>query len=152
METSKRLYRSSTHKVIGGVAAGLADYFLIDPVLVRVLFVLVALFGGGGVLIYIVLWIVVPIQVSNPNDMYRHASTHYKSAENAGVKSDETFMPIETSRQSNTGLIVGIVLIIDRLMPWYNVTSLWPLILIALGIIIIKPDLFKNSKNQSNEI
>ncbi|MBU3927026.1 MAG: PspC domain-containing protein [Bacteroidetes bacterium] len=159
METSKRLYRSSTHKVIGGVAAGLADYFLIDPVLVRVLFVLVAFFGGGGVLIYVVLWIVVPIQASNPNDMYRHASTHYKSAENTGVKSDETFMPIETPRQSNTGLIAGIVLIfvgllflIDRLMPWYNITSLWPLILVALGIIIIKPDLFKNSKNQNNEI
>ena len=45
----KRFYRSTTDRVIGGVAAGLAEYFSLDPVLIRLLFVIFALFGGGGV-------------------------------------------------------------------------------------------------------
>jgi phage shock protein PspC (stress-responsive transcriptional regulator) len=162
METSKRLYRSSTNKVIGGVAAGLGDYFIIDPVLVRVLFVLLAMFGGGGVLIYIVLWIVIPLQISNPRQSYSHASTRYQTPEEAEIVDDEkSFVNKQAvpAKQSNTGLIAGVVLIfigglflIDRLMPMYNVTSLWPLILVALGVALIKPDLFKNTKNQNNEI
>jgi phage shock protein C len=56
----KRLYRSETNKMIGGVAGGLGDYFNIDPVLLRLLFVLVVLLGGSGILAYLILWIVVP--------------------------------------------------------------------------------------------
>ncbi|MFA5417879.1 MAG: PspC domain-containing protein [Bacteroidales bacterium] len=159
MESSKRLYRSTTNSLFGGVAAGLADYFLIDPVLVRVLFVLVALFGGGGVLIYIVLWIAVPKQVPDPSNMYRHASTHYKNTEEAEVVSDEPLKPIIVKKQSNSGLVFGVILIFiglivlaDRLFPWYQIFNLWPLILVFLGVIIIKPELFKSTKNQSNEI
>jgi len=48
--------------MIAGVAAGLAEYFDIDPALVRILFVIIAIFGGGitGLFIYIVLWIIMP--------------------------------------------------------------------------------------------
>ena len=60
METTERLYRVKTNKVIGGVASGLAEYFDIDVVLARVVFVLLALFGGSGGIIYIVMWIIIP--------------------------------------------------------------------------------------------
>ena len=65
--TGKRLYRSNTEKVIGGVLGGLAEYFNIDPTLVRLGYVLLSLFFAGfpGVLGYIIMWIVVP---RNPND------------------------------------------------------------------------------------
>lgn len=57
----RRLYRSRHDKMLGGVSAGLASYFDIDPVLVRLLWVLGAVFTGGMLaLAYIVLWIVVP--------------------------------------------------------------------------------------------
>ena len=57
----KQLARSSSNKVIGGVCAGLANYFGIDPVIVRIIF-LVALLGFGvGPLIYIIMWIVMPV-------------------------------------------------------------------------------------------
>ena len=46
--------------MIGGVAGGLANYFDIDPTIVRVLFVITIFIGGGGILAYIILWIVVP--------------------------------------------------------------------------------------------
>jgi len=57
----KRLMRSSKDKKIAGVCAGLADYFDLDPTLVRVLWLLAIFFAGTGVLAYLILWIVLPI-------------------------------------------------------------------------------------------
>lgn len=57
----KRLMRSSRDKKIAGVCAGLADYFDLDPTIVRVVWLLAILFGGTGLLIYIILWIVLPV-------------------------------------------------------------------------------------------
>lgn len=59
--TTQRLYRSATDKVVAGVCGGLAAYFRIDPTLVRLAFVVFALAGGASVLLYIVLWIFMPI-------------------------------------------------------------------------------------------
>ena len=56
---AKQLYRSTTDKMIAGVCGGLAEYFAIDPVIVRIVAV-VLLFGGPGFLAYVILWIVVP--------------------------------------------------------------------------------------------
>ncbi len=56
-----RLYRSATDKVVAGVCGGLAAYFRIDPVIVRLAFVVFAIAGGASVLLYIVLWIAVPL-------------------------------------------------------------------------------------------
>jgi phage shock protein PspC (stress-responsive transcriptional regulator) len=60
MQRSKRLYRSLTDRKIAGVCGGLAEYFGADPILVRGLFVALAIAGGAGVALYFVLWIVVP--------------------------------------------------------------------------------------------
>ena len=57
---NKKLYRSSKDKMLGGVAAGLGEYFDIDATLVRVIFVVTLFLGGTGVLAYIILWIIVP--------------------------------------------------------------------------------------------
>ena len=57
---SKKLYRNRNDKMIAGVCGGLGKYFAIDPTLVRLLFVLVVLLGGAGVLAYLILMIVVP--------------------------------------------------------------------------------------------
>jgi phage shock protein C len=56
----KRLVRSQNDRMIAGVAAGLAEYMNIDPTIVRLLFVLLALAGGGGGLIYIIMWLIMP--------------------------------------------------------------------------------------------
>jgi len=56
----KRLYRQMNDKILGGVCTGLAEYFEIDPVLFRVLFVIAFFFGSMGIWLYIILWIVVP--------------------------------------------------------------------------------------------
>ncbi|MEX2484821.1 MAG: PspC domain-containing protein [Brumimicrobium sp.] len=59
-KTSKRLYRDEENASVGGVCAGLGHYFDIDPIIIRIIFVLMVILGGSGVLIYIILWIVVP--------------------------------------------------------------------------------------------
>lgn len=64
---SKRLYRSQ-NKVLGGVLAGFAEYFSVDVVLIRVIYVLLSLFSAGfpGLLVYIIFWIVTPEKPFNP--------------------------------------------------------------------------------------
>jgi phage shock protein PspC (stress-responsive transcriptional regulator) len=56
----KRLYRSRTDRQLAGVCGGLADYLGLDPSIVRVAFVVLALLGGPGLLLYIILALVVP--------------------------------------------------------------------------------------------
>ena len=56
----KRLYRSRTQRMIGGVCGGIAEYFDIDPTLVRLLFMLSIFAGGAGMILYILELIVMP--------------------------------------------------------------------------------------------
>lgn len=62
----RRLYRSLSQRMIGGVCGGLGEYLAIDPTLIRVLFVLAALFGGHGILLYLILLILVPVEPGPP--------------------------------------------------------------------------------------
>ena len=57
---SRKLFRSSTEKMLGGVCGGLGKYFNVDPTLVRLVFVVATLLGGPGLLIYVILWIITP--------------------------------------------------------------------------------------------
>jgi phage shock protein PspC (stress-responsive transcriptional regulator) len=58
--SGKKLYRSKTDRKIAGICGGLAEYFNIDPTIVRLLFVLGLIFVGGTFWAYIIMWIVVP--------------------------------------------------------------------------------------------
>ena len=58
----KRFYLSDTDKKIAGVCGGLADYFEMDPLLVRVAFLILTFCIGGGLMIYLILWILAPRQ------------------------------------------------------------------------------------------
>lgn len=62
----KRLYRSKKDRMICGVCGGIAKYFNIDPTLVRLAFVLIALWAGSGILAYILAAIIIP---DDPNEM-----------------------------------------------------------------------------------
>lgn len=57
---SKRLYRSTTNRMISGVCAGIADYFGVDPTIIRLAWVLFCALGGSGVLAYIICSIIIP--------------------------------------------------------------------------------------------
>jgi phage shock protein C len=58
----QRLYRSRTEAKIAGVCGGLANYFDIDPVIIRLCWLLFVFWGGSGILVYIIAWIIVPLE------------------------------------------------------------------------------------------
>ena len=131
---AKQLYRDKQRASIGGVCAGLSDYFQIDVTLIRALF-LVALFGfGSGVLLYIILWAVIPERSSYPDP-----NTVDYTVNDAGEA-----QPIREAKKSSKkenesvigGLILitlGIIFLADEFVPWFDFGKLWPLILVAVG-------------------
>ncbi|MEE1093640.1 MAG: PspC domain-containing protein [Bacteroidales bacterium] len=56
----KKLYRSNTDRKLCGVCGGFAEYFDLDPTIIRLIFIFLTLFGGGGVLIYLICALVIP--------------------------------------------------------------------------------------------
>lgn len=62
MSETKRLYRSREERMLAGICGGLGNYFAVDPTLIRVLFVLLSLVVGGGILTYLILWILIPLE------------------------------------------------------------------------------------------
>lgn len=57
---AKRLVRSKKDRMLAGVCGGIADYFDIDPTLVRLFWVLFTFFGGSGILAYVICWLIIP--------------------------------------------------------------------------------------------
>lgn len=59
---AKKLYRSKTNKMVGGVCGGLAEYFGWDPTFVRIIYALVSIFSAAfpGIIVYLILWAIVP--------------------------------------------------------------------------------------------
>jgi phage shock protein C len=60
MAQTRKLYRSRTDRKLAGVCGGLAQYFNLDATLIRVLFIVLAVLGGAGLVIYLAMWIIVP--------------------------------------------------------------------------------------------
>ena len=128
----KKLQRDMQHKVIGGVCAGLANYFDVDATLLRLLLAFMILFAGTGFWLYIILWIVMPPSVySQP------------TAETVDALMEDA----PQSPQVNKGsLVVGLILIglgalglIHRFVPAFNWQMVWPIILIVLGLVLLIP-------------
>ena len=152
----RKLYRSRKDKIIWGVCGGLAEYFAIDPVIVRVIFVLVGLSGGAGVLAYIILAIVIPQESSEAKtteDVVRENVEEIKNtASELGHEIESTFAGgkertedearVRHRRLTFLGIIIvviGIVFLLGSLdfFWWFNWRILWPLVLVAIGITII---------------
>ncbi len=61
----KRLNRSRKNNIIGGVCGGLGEYFMLDPVIIRLVWLILIVFGGMGLLLYLIAWFIIPLQ--NPD-------------------------------------------------------------------------------------
>jgi phage shock protein C len=101
----KRLYRSSKDRVLWGVCGGLGKYFNIDPVIVRVIFVLTIFFGGLGIVAYIVMAIIVPKEDSKaaePKDAIKENIKDIKDTTvSIGKDIQKTFGPKEDTDKKN---------------------------------------------------
>ena len=144
---TEKVYRSEREKMIGGVCGGLADYFNIDVTLVR-LIVLVATFAGGvGFLAYLVAWVIIPL---DPADRAVRTE-HYPGDIGDTVQdrvSDVDVAPkefVKHENHENRSKIAGIILVtlgvfflLERMLPyWFDMSKMWPLLLIIIGFAII---------------
>jgi len=116
----ERVLRRSTDRVIAGVCAGLGRYLGIDPVLLRIAFVILALAGGGGVVLYVIGWILIPEE---------------KPGEELGSAPPSS---TETLRLVAGGVLiaVGVILLLNLSIPRIG-KYLWPLALVAIGVAVI---------------
>ncbi len=155
----KRLYRDEYRKKIGGVCAGLAEYFDIDVAVIRAMFLLTFIFMGTGLMAYVVLWIVLPKKgpaYFNPGVDYRmNPQQPYSPFDNAGPAQSAPFEPVQGTpynfnapkkSASTVGVIVGMFLIFFgavfllhelHLIFFWHIAKLWPAILVVGGIAII---------------
>jgi phage shock protein C len=164
METTKRLYRSAKSKVFGGVAGGIAEYFDIDPIIIRLLFVIIAFAGGGGAIVYLILWIALPLEPITPFTMNMGAG-ETQGADNTAAHSTpgHTAGPTEpfsfpVKKENKNGLIGGVVLIAlgliflaNRFIPNINFGDLWPLVLVVLGGVLIATSFAERKSDKSDK-
>lgn len=157
MESPKHLYRSTSNKVFGGVAGGLGDYFAVDPVIIRILFVILVFAGGASILIYPLLWIAIPAEPIKPFSFQQNAGTFTEDAASEGNPVNTTPPPfaVDEPKKSNGPLIagsilvvVGLLFLIDKLLPNVNFGDLWPALLIIVGGVLIFTSM--NRKNNEN--
>lgn len=160
----KRLFRNEYEKVVGGVSSGIAEYMEVDVTIIRLLFVLSTIFlVGTGVLVYIVMWIVVPVnndpakRFAKFNDYNKGFANPFESKTNQQGwtspsmhadpfktgRDDAEFRPLK--RSSETGktiaglvlLVMGIYFLMNEfnIIPfWFNVSKMWPLVFVAVGV------------------
>jgi len=145
----KKLQRSKTNRVFFGVCGGLAEYLGLDPVAIRLVFVLITLFGGIGVVAYFIGVIIIP---ENTEDT--------KTIDTANDISTSTPPPLPMKKKDKSGEVVGIVLItfgvffllrkisfLDDYFDWISYhfwSMLFPTILLVLGVSLIMRS--RNSK------
>lgn len=161
----KKLKRSNTNNVMAGVCGGLGEYFDIDPIIFRIIFVILFFIGGGGAIIYLILWIFIP-----RDTVYYQPGPDKKDTKESGPKYSnfgETEVPFEevnsdkqaTNNEKKTedstagALVAGVVLIIigsmflvQRLWDINVFRDWWPLILVGAGAIFLYNALKTKSK------
>lgn len=140
----RRLTRSRD-AMIGGVAAGLANWLKADPALVRIAWaLLVPLTGGAALLAYIVAWIVVPVEPRQPVDSASaNASDSADDAQPSG--SAPAASSVESSRAGDRtalyiggGLVlIGLWFLVREYVPAIRWDLIWPLLLVGLGALIL---------------
>jgi phage shock protein PspC (stress-responsive transcriptional regulator) len=142
-----KLYRSTTDRMIAGVCGGLGAYLDIDPVVVRIFFVLLTL-AGGGVLIYLLLWILIPYPEQGE---VASATTIRAGAQEIAERARTLGSDVRTSVQGGNpqaAFIVGATLValgsmflIQNLqivwMRWLHMGMLWPLLLVIAGVALL---------------
>jgi phage shock protein C len=140
-ETFKRLFRSETNRVLAGVAGGLGEYFQIDPTIIRLIFVLLTVFGGGGVLVYIILWILIPgqnrINTNSEDTIKENAEELKNKAKNFAQEFKR--MPSDNHPRNWFGFIIivlGLLFLFDNL-GFLRFHLFWPVLLIALGLFLL---------------
>lgn len=140
------LNRSSDEKVIGGVAAGIAAYFEMQPIVVRSIFLIAGFINGAGVVIYLILWVALPeariwqasTENNEPMNMQESQPSDEDKVQNT---SDQNQAKGKTNRSNIVGGLVlitfGALFLAEELFPAFDFENYWPIILIVIGVGLI---------------
>ena len=142
----KRLTRDTRHAVLGGVAAGFAQYLEVDPVLARLAIVLLAFVNGLGILFYLVCWLIMPrADAVGATSPVATAAAGFEGLREAGSQIAAEVrqgVPDPAAAQLAIGsvlIVAGGLLLMHNLgwlhwPHWMRFETLWPLLLVALGV------------------
>jgi len=151
----KRLYRSRSDRMIWGVCGGLARYFDMDATIIRVIAVLSIFLGSVGIWVYIILAIVVPLEDSkatepkdaikeNVEEMKETASELGRELRSSLAREGEPSAVTERRHRRRNALgivliVIGILFLLGNfnLFWWFRWGTLWPLVIVAIGALII---------------
>ena len=137
----KKLTRSRDKKVIAGIAGGLGEYLDIDPIIIRIIIVLITIFHGVGLLIYIIMWIVIP---EEPYKNIFQTSSENINGEFSAEESENDINKLKINHSSNGRTIVGVILIgvgsiflLERFLPIFDFELVFSAGLIILGLALV---------------
>ena len=142
----KKLYRSCHDQILGGVAAGMAEYFDVDPTLVRLLWAL-SFFAGFGIPAYIVAWVIIPLDPSckskktGADEIKDKAEQVAQDIRNAVKDSQDSKRAVRHDDfRFWLGLIViffAVTLLFQSLFGFSLWHNFWPIVLVAIGAVLI---------------
>lgn len=127
---AERLYRSRTDRKIAGVCGGIAKYFEIDPLIVRIAFVVLVFANGMGLLIYALCWILMPeepIAVTAP--VQTSSLEQPPAADSVASRRRRGMVAVGALL-----IVIGAVIILQRFVSWLTLASVLPYGIIALGV------------------
>ena len=134
---NRKLYRNSMNRVIGGVCSGLAEYFGLDIALVRIAFVIAFLFASFGFWLYIILWIVLPVEGQQITDNGQQSRSQSSQSESESVSVSKSESKIKSIFAGAFIILIGLLFLVNNFIPINWVWKLWPLILVAIGVVMI---------------
>ena len=131
--------------MIGGVAGGLGEYFDIDPVILRVLFILLVFAWGASILFYILLWIIVPL---NPRERFQYTQAESETEKGRKIREEEFNSEKRKTTFAGVLITIGVIWLFSNIFFFFFLSWIVPLGLIALGAYILYKDqtLTNNSK------
>ncbi len=140
----KRIVRSKANRIIGGVCGGMGDYFGIDPVLIRLLWVGSVLLAGAGILFYLIAWVVIPEEKEPKSDQtgsapFTDSSSQARYDVNGSVSYvAETSGKAVDSRKGSLViavlfLFIGLFLLLNRFFPIFSWKIFIGMLFIFLG-------------------
>ena len=129
--SNKKLYRSRVDCKIGGVCAGLAEYFNIDATIVRIIAILLIFADGVGFIGYIIAWIVVP---RRPIDTAMEV-TQPETVSQGKTRDDGDGLNIMIP--GAILIIIGIIFLVKNSWWWFDFGDLWPILLIVIGVLML---------------
>ncbi len=129
---NRRLSRNPMNRVIGGVCSGLAEYFGLDTALVRIAFVIAFMFASFGFWIYIILWAILPVSGQQTID---NGQPSESVSESEPVSKSES--KVKSIFAGSFVILVGLLFLVNNFIPINWVWKLWPLILVAIGVVMI---------------